>query len=78
MTKYNRYHRIDIGKATIYITNLELASLLHKDEPLFREVLRRGKIFKRVESKQVQYAKKLSESESQELNDLLDQPQKSL
>ena len=66
-----KYHHINIGKATIVITDLELATLLHRDQTLFREVLKRGKVFKRKEEKDKQYEKKLAESESRELNDLL-------
>ena len=66
-----KYHRIEMGKATIFITTPELATLLHRDQTLFREVLRRGKVFKRKEEKDKQYEKKFAESESQKLNDLL-------
>ena len=66
-----KYHRVDIGKATIVITSLELTKLLHHDQELFKEVLKRGKNFKRKEEKDSQYEKKFAESESQQLNDLL-------
>ena len=66
-----KYHRIEIGKATIVITSPELTTLLHHDQQLFEEVLKRGKNFKRKEEKDSQYEKKFAESESQQLNDLL-------
>jgi hypothetical protein len=65
------YHRFDLPRMTVYLTSGELVYLLQKDIELFKKGLERGKAFKRAEAKNKQYEKKISNFESQLLNDLI-------
>lgn len=65
------FYRIDIPKAAVFLTGEEIHHLLLKDIDLYKTALKRGKAFGRNESKKEQYAAKLSQEESQKLNDLM-------
>jgi hypothetical protein len=65
------YHRLELPKMTVILTSGELVYLLQKDTEVFKKGLQRGKAFKRVESKQAQYERKLSDYESRKLDDLM-------